>query len=71
MRKNVFGRVLRFYVEGFRKMPKWGRYLWIIIIVKAFFMFAIMKAFFMPDVLEKNFENDDERARHVLENLTN
>lgn len=71
MRNNIVLRIIRFYVEGFRRMPGWGRYLWIIILVKAFFMFAILKVFFMPDLLEKNFKNDRDRAGYVLENLTN
>lgn len=71
MQKNMLVRVFRFYVDGFRRMPRWGRYLWIIILIKAFFMFAILKVFFMPDVLKKNFDTDRERAEHVLDNLTN
>lgn len=71
MQNNLVSKVFRFYLDGFRRMPRWGRYLWLIIIVKAFFMFAILKVFFMPDVLEKNFHSDQERAGHVLENLTN
>lgn len=71
MQKYLVFKVFRFYFDGFRRMPRWGRYLWLIIIVKAFIMFAILKVFFMPDLLEKNFQSDQERASYVLENLTN
>lgn len=63
-------KIFRFYYEGFRKMT-WGRKLWGIILLKLFIMFAILRLFFFPDLLEKNFETDQERSNHVLEQLTN
>jgi len=63
-------KVLRFYVDGFRSMT-WGRRLWGIILIKLFIMFAILKVFFFPDVLKKGFDSDEERSKHVLEQLTN
>ncbi len=71
MRQNVFSRIWRFYFEGFRGMNKWGRQVWIIIIVKLFIMFFVLKLFFFPNYLNSNFETDDQRSEHVLENLTN
>ncbi|MFZ5759531.1 MAG: DUF4492 domain-containing protein [Thermodesulfobacteriota bacterium] len=62
-------KLLSFYVDGFRSMTI-GRKLWAIIIIKLFVMFAILKVFFFPDYLEKNFSNDEERAAHVLDNIT-
>lgn len=49
---------------------KTGRKLWAIILIKLFIMFAILKAFFFPNYLETNFLNDEERAAHVMENIT-
>jgi hypothetical protein len=63
-------RVFRFYYEGFRSMT-WGKSLWGIIIIKLFIMFAILRVFFFPDILEKEFETDEDRSNHVLEQLTN
>ena len=63
-------RIFRFYYEGFRKMT-WGRKLWGIILIKLFIMFAILKLFFFPDILKKEFKNDEERSNHVLEQLIN
>ena len=63
-------RVFRFYYEGFKSMT-WGKSLWGIIIIKLFIMFAILRVFFFPDILEKEFETDEARSNHVLEQLTN
>lgn len=63
-------RVFLFYYNGFRSMT-WGRSLWAIILIKLFVMFVILKLFFFPNVLKRNFETDEERAGHVLEQLTN
>lgn len=62
-------KIYSFYYEGFRKMT-WGRKLWGIILLKLFIMFAILRLFFFPDLLNRDFENDEERANHVLEQLT-
>jgi len=63
-------KIFRFYVDGFRQMT-WGRKLWGIILVKLFIMFAILRLFFFPDFLKRDFDSDEERANHVLEQLTN
>jgi len=62
-------RILHFYTDGFRSM-KTGRKLWAIIFIKLFIMFAILKVFFFPDYLQTNFSNDEERAAHVFNNIT-
>lgn len=63
-------RIFRFYYDGFRNMT-WGRKLWGIILVKLFIMFAILRLFFFPDLLKRDFDNDQERSNHVLEQLIN
>jgi len=62
-------RILKFYRDGFRSMTV-GRTLWKIILIKLFVMFAILKLFFFPDFLATNFSTDEERADHVIEQLT-
>lgn len=57
------------YYDGFRSMVV-GKALWKIIIIKLIIMFAVLKVFFFPNFLATNFENDAERANHVLNNLT-
>ena len=61
-------KVWTFYRDGFRGMAV-GRTLWKIIFIKLFIMFAVLKLFFFPDVLQKNFHTDQERAEHVMEHL--
>jgi hypothetical protein len=34
-------------------------------------MFAILRLFFFPDLLKRDFETDQERSDHVLEQLIN
>ena len=65
---TVIKRIIRFYVEGFRSMTV-GKTLWVLILLKLFIMFAILKLFFFPNFLSTNFDNDDDRARHVRQEL--
>ena len=69
-RKSTIYRIWRFYIDGFKDLSNWGRSVWIIILIKLFILFAIIRLFFMPDFLKKNFENDEQRSKHVIENLT-
>ncbi|MDO4770815.1 DUF4492 domain-containing protein [Porphyromonas sp.] len=63
-RGNVFGRVYRFYVNGFKRMT-WGRTMWAIIAIKLFIMFAILKAFLFPNFLKQQGDSVDERTEYV------
>ena len=62
-------RIFRFYVDGFRNMTL-GKTLWKIILIKLFIMFAVLKVFFFENYLNANFDTDQERANHVLEQIT-
>jgi len=68
---KLFSKIFRFYAEGFSSMPKWGKQVWLVILIKLFIMFVILKIFFFPNFLKSNFKNDADRSNHVLENLTN
>lgn len=68
---KIFTRVFRFYADGFARMPRWGKQVWLVILVKLFVMFVVLKIFFFPNFLKTNFKTDSERSSHVLENLTN
>jgi len=48
-----------------------GKTLWTIIIIKLIIMFGILKIFFFPNILKRNFNTDEERSKHVIEQLTN
>ncbi|MFV0346898.1 MAG: DUF4492 domain-containing protein [Bacteroidales bacterium] len=64
-------RAWALYKDGFIKMPRWGRTLWLIILIKAFVMFAILKIFFFPNFLNTKFESDESRSEYVIERITN
>jgi hypothetical protein len=42
---NIFQRIYRFYIDGFRSMTL-GKTLWKIVIIKLIIMFAVLKLFF-------------------------
>jgi len=65
----MFRNIFHLYYDGFRSMVV-GRALWKIIFIKLFIMFAVLKVFFFPNFLATNFDTDEERANHVLNNLT-
>ena len=62
-------KIYLFYYEGFRGLT-FGKYLWIIILIKLFIMFFVLKIFFFKDFLKTNFNNDKERGDYVIEQLT-
>lgn len=66
---NFFARVAELYLGGFREMTV-GRKLWAIILIKLAIMFLVFKLFFFPNLLEKNYDNDADRARAVRSSLT-
>jgi len=70
MDRSVLFRIWRFYIDGFKDLSSWGRSVWIVILIKIFILFVIIRLFFMPDILKKNYTTDEQRSRHVLENLT-
>jgi hypothetical protein len=47
-----------------------GKKLWVIILIKLAIMFLILKLFFFPNYLKTNFDTDQERSDHVIEQLT-
>jgi len=57
------------YVDGFKNLT-WGKHLWIIIIVKLFFMFAILRVFFFPNILNSRCETKAEKSEYVSKELT-
>lgn len=67
---NIFVRIWRFYIDGFRSMTL-GKTLWTIILIKLFVMFFIIKLFFFPNILNRDYDNDADRAKAVSANLLN
>lgn len=69
--KNPLWTLYRIYVDGFRSIGITGKSLLVILAIKLFIMFAILKIFFFPNFLKTNFENDQERSDHVINQITN
>ena len=69
MASPLYVRVFHMYRDGFRRMTV-GRTLWKIIFIKLFFMFVVLKVFFFPNFLNTQFKTDEQRADHVLLQLT-
>jgi hypothetical protein len=65
----VLQGVVQFYLDGFRNM-RLGRTLWKIILLKLLILFAVFKWFLFPDFLEVTYDNDLDRAGHVMNQLT-
>ncbi len=61
-------RIYRFYLDGFKAMTV-GRSLWLLILIKLFILFFVFKLFFFPDVLSRDYDNDEQRAAAVRSSL--
>lgn len=61
-------RIWRFYADGFRSMTV-GRKLWLLIIIKLIVLFLVFKLFFFPNLLERDYATDEERAAAVRSSL--
>lgn len=66
---NAIKCVVDFYVDGFKNMTI-GKTLWAIILIKLFIFFVVIKLLFFPNLLERDFDTDEERAQHVRTTLT-
>lgn len=67
-KRSLPARILSFYVDGFRQMTV-GRTLWIMILIKLFIIFFVFKLFFFPDILERDYDNDSDRADAVRRSM--
>ena len=60
--KNIFVRIGRFYIDGFKNMT-WGWQLWALILLKILILFAILRVFFFKPVLAG--KSDKEKSEIV------
>ena len=65
---SFWQRVWDLYANGFRNMTI-GRYLWAIILAKLVILFLVFKLFFFPNILDRDYENDEDRAQAVRTDL--
>jgi len=70
-KKKMLKRVWHLYYDGFRDMPRWGKMLWAIILIKVLILFFVFKFLLMPNYLNTHYATDREKSEHVLNELTN
>ncbi len=61
-------RVWDLYYDGFRSMTV-GKTLWLIILLKVFIFFFVIRLIFFPNILDRDYDNDADRAEAVRTNL--
>ena len=66
---TIVSNIIRFYVDGFRRMTL-GKTLWAIILIKLFVLFAIVKVFLLPNHLNSRFDTSAQKSDYVADNLT-
>ncbi len=66
--KRTAIKIWRFYADGFRSMTV-GRKLWAIILVKLAIFFLVFKLLFFPNILQRDYDNDSDRANAVRTSL--
>lgn len=62
-------KIVDMYVDGFKNMTV-GRKLWAIVLIKLGILFLVFRLFFFPNILQENYDNDEDRARAVAEQLS-
>lgn len=67
-KQGFWRRVWDLYADGFRNMTV-GRYLWAIILAKLVILFLVFRLFFFPNLLARDYSNDEERAQAVRSHL--
>ena len=65
---SLLHSIYRFYLDGFRSMTV-GRQLWAIIIVKLIFIFLVLRMLLMPNLLQRDYPDDESRAAAVRTDL--
>ena len=68
--RSIFRKAWALYYDGFREMPRWGRVLWTLILIKLVIMFLVFKPFLMPNYLNSRYDTPVEKTNHVIKELT-
>lgn len=66
--KELPSRVFTFYYDGFRTMTV-GRKLWALILIKLAIIFIVLKLLFFPNLLQRDYDTDSQRADAVRATL--
>lgn len=65
----MFKCLFSIYSYGFSHLPRWGKILIAIVLVKLFIMFIVFKLLLMPNYLNSQYTTDEEKSNHVLNEL--
>ncbi|MDE6085498.1 MAG: DUF4492 domain-containing protein [Muribaculaceae bacterium] len=65
---STIRKIFCFYYDGFRSMTV-GKQLWVVIVIKLAVIFLVLKLFFFPDILKRDYDNDEDRATAVRNSL--
>ncbi len=63
-------KIWHFYIDSFLHMGKYGKRLFLIILIKLFILFAILKVFFFQDFLNTKCKTDKQKSEYVINQLT-
>lgn len=58
------------YYEGLSNLPRWAKIVLVIVAAKLLIMFVVFKMMLMPNYLNKHYQSEEEKSRHVLQELT-
>ncbi len=64
---NFARKIFDFYREGLSEM-KFGKTLWLLVIIKLALLFLVLRLFFFRPALSV-YDTDEQKVRHVKENL--
>ena len=67
---NWLKKFIGMYRDGLKNQSRLGRKLWLIVIIKLIIMFGVLKIFFFNDFLNSKFDNEKDKADHVVNILT-
>lgn len=65
---NVLKTIFKFYFDWFRELTSFWKELWFWICVKIVIIVVLWVIFF-PNILEKKFNNDKDKADFIWDNL--
>lgn len=67
---TFFKKLFLFYYEGLKNLTPFWKKLWKLLWLKAFII-AIFAYLIFPDILHEYFDNDEQRAKHVSNEILN
>ncbi len=67
---KILSKVFRFYYDWLRNLTPFWKKLWKLLWVKVIIL-VIFAYFIFPDILNKYYDNDIDRANHVRDNILN